>query len=88
MLLLFLDADGVLATDFLDFLSPGSSLCLKLGAPVSDLTVSLDQLTFEVQTSFGLLFQLDANGLQIDLNLVQAGLKQRAPSLLILKPAA
>lgn len=71
LFLLLLDADGVLATDLLNLLSPGRSLGLELGAPVADFAVGLDQLTFQVQTSLGFLFKLYTDRLQVDLDLVK-----------------
>lgn len=69
LFLLFLDADRVLATDLLDFFSPSSSLSLKLGFPVADFAIGLDELAFQVQTGLGFLLKLDADGLQVDFNL-------------------
>lgn len=69
MFLLLLDADGVLAADLFDLLSPGGSLGLELDPPVLDLAIGLDKLAFQVQTSLGFFLQLDADGFQVDLNL-------------------
>ena len=69
LFLLFLDADGVLAADFLNLFSPGGSLGLELGPPVADLAVGLNQLAFQVQTGLGFLLKLNADRLQVDFDL-------------------
>lgn len=69
LLLLLLDADGVFAADLLDLLSAGGSLGLVLGLPVLHLTVGLDDLAFQVQTSLGLFLELDTDGFQVNLDL-------------------
>ena len=50
---------------------------LVLALPCHGILVGLGQLAFQVQASFGFLFQLDANRLQFNFDRVQGTLQRR-----------
>lgn len=79
VLLLLLETGGVLAADLLDLLGAGGGLGLVLALPGLGVAVGLDQLPLQVQAGLGLLFQLHADGLQLDLDLVEGSLQHGAP---------
>lgn len=69
---------GWILPEFLDLLGTSLGLRLVLGLVQGDLSVSLDQLSLEVQASLSLFLQLHTHRLQLDLHLSQTRLQQGA----------